>query len=306
MKLKHERLASHAGRYAPSPTGDLHKGSLLAALAAFLQARAHGAHWFMRIDDVDTLRIVPGKATDILCTLEAFGLYWDGPVLYQSQRSKAYADTLARLRADGQVFDCGCTRREARAGPPGPEGPVYPGTCRAGLPAGREPRSIRVRVGQHHIVVADHIQGDYAQNLGADVGDFIVRRADGIVAYQLATVVDDIEQGVHEVVRGADLLSSAPRQVLLHGLLGHARPAFAHVPILMDAQGCKLGKSNGALVLDANRRGAELVQALTWLGQQPPAGLAGESVDRIIDWGITHWRLSAVPARAAIVTSGQA
>lgn len=300
MKPNHGGAVGHAGRYAPSPTGDLHKGSLLAALAAFLQARAHDAPWCMRIDDVDALRTVPGKAAQILHTLTAFGLYWDGPVLYQSQRSKAYADTLARLRAAGHVFDCGCTRREAQTGPQGCEGPVYPGTCRDGLPAGREPRSIRLRVAQNHIVVTDAIQGDYEQNLATAVGDFIVRRADGIVAYQLATVVDDIEQGVTEVVRGADLLSSAPRQLLLHRLLGHAAPAFVHVPMLVDAQGRKLGKSNGALALDRYKRGIELVEALMLLGQTPPVELAAEPVERIIEWGIRHWHLDAVPARVMI------
>lgn len=295
--------AAHAGRYAPSPSGDLHRGSLLAALAAFLQARAHGAPWYLRIDDVDTPRVVAGKADAIMRTLAAFGLDWDGPVLYQSQRGAYYRAALETLRGAGHLFDCGCTRREARSGPLGTEGPVYPGTCRAGLPAGRTARSQRLRVGNARRVIDDAIQGQYAQDLAADVGDFVLRRADGIIAYQLATVVDDIAQGVHEVVRGADLLSSAPRQTLLHELLGHTAPAFVHVPLLVDAQGCKLGKSTGALALDMKRRGAELVQALTWLGQKPPPQLATESVASIIDWGIAHWRLAAVPARRYITVS---
>lgn len=293
----------HAGRYAPSPTGDLHHGSLLAALASFLQARAHGAPWYMRIDDIDAPRVIPGKAADILRTLEAFGLYWDGPVLYQSRRREAYRAALAQLRAAGHVFDCGCSRREAQTGPPGVEGPIYSGTCRDGIAPGREPRSIRARVGQACIAVNDGIQDSYTQDLAADIGDFIVRRADGIVAYQLATVVDDAEQGVTEVVRGADLLSSTPRQVLLQRCLGYAEPAYAHVPLLVDGDGHKLGKSNGALALDATRRGTELVQVLDWLGQQPPPTLAAAAVEDVIDWAIAHWRLEAVPARRCVIVA---
>lgn len=291
---------AHAGRYAPSPTGELHKGSLLAALASFLQAKAHGAPWYMRIDDLDTPRMVSGAASRILRTLEAFGLCWDGPVLYQSQRHSAYVEALARLRAQGRLFDCGCTRREAQTGPPGLDGPIYPGTCRAGLPAGREPRSMRVVVDDKPVVIADRIQGRYQQNLATDIGDFVVRRADGIVAYQLATVVDDAAQGVAEVVRGADLLSSTPRQLFLGRALGYAEHSYAHVPLLVDEQGQKLGKSNGSLALNARRRGDELVAALSSLGQGPLPELAVEPIERIIEWAIEHWSVAAVPAQRCI------
>lgn len=300
MIQKDNRRAVHAGRYAPSPTGDLHKGSLLAALAAFFQARSHKAPWYMRVDDLDTPRVIPGKSLEILNTLEAFGLHWDGAVLYQSRRNSIYEDVIARLNKGNYLFDCGCTRREARAGPYGPEGPIYPGTCRYGLPAGRAPRSVRIKVGDATVAVTDGIQGHYSQCLAADIGDFVLRRADGIVAYQLATVVDDAAQGVAEVVRGADLMSSTPRQIFLNEALGHARLTYAHVPILVDRRGRKLGKSNGALALDRNRRSNELVEALMLLGQTPPQGLAAESIDRIIEWGIDHWQLEAVPARTCI------
>jgi len=295
--------SGHIGRYAPSPNGPLHRGSLLAALASFLQARAHGARWHVRIDDLDTPRVVPGAAADILRTLERFGLYWDGAVMYQSQRAAAYADVLHRLRAQGDVFDCGCSRRETRTGPLGLEGPIYPGTCRHGLPAGRHPRSLRARVGAAPIIVVDRIQGRYAQNLAADVGDFVLRRADGIVAYQLATVVDDAAQGITEVVRGADLLSSTPRQMFLHRTLGQSPPAYAHLPLLLDARGCKLGKSNGALALDPAHRSRELVTVLDLLGQAPPAGLAGATVEQIITWAIAHWTIAAVPSRRAVTAT---
>lgn len=301
MKPIANPLEAHAGRYAPSPTGDLHMGSLVAALAAFLQARANGAPWYMRIDDLDTPRVVPGAAARILRTLEAFGLYWDGPVLYQSQRGRAYDEALAQLRTQGRLFDCGCTRREAQTGPPGLDGPIYPGACRAGLAAGREARSIRVVVDDEPVGINDRVQGCYRQNLATDIGDFVVRRADGIVAYQLATVVDDATQGVAEVVRGADLLSSTPRQLFLGRALGYAEHSYAHVPLLVDAQGEKLGKSNGSLALNARRRGDELVAALSLLGQGPPPELASESIERIVEWAIEHWRLAAIPAQRCIV-----
>lgn len=254
----------------------------------------------MRIDDLDSPRVVPGKAVVILDTLEAFGLYWDGPVLYQSQRHREYEQALALLRSRRYLFDCGCTRRQAQTGAQGLEGPVYPGTCRDGMPDGRAPRSVRMRVGDNRVALVDGIQGEYSQNLATDIGDFVVRRADGIIAYQLATVVDDAAQDVTEVVRGADLLSSTPRQILLNRALSQARPNYAHVPLLQDEQGRKLGKSNGSLALDRTQRGPELVRALALLGQQPPADLAGEPVDRIIQWGITHWCLAAVPRQICL------
>lgn len=299
-----ETTHPHTGRYAPSPTGPLHKGSLVAALASFLQARAHGAAWKMRIDDLDAPRVLPGAASHILRTLEQFGLHWDGPVIYQSRRGSAYAAAIKRLWARRCVFDCGCTRQEARTGPMGEEGPIYPGTCRNGIPQGRSPRSLRAMVDDAEIGFTDRIQGFCRQNLARDIGDFVVRRADGLVAYQLATVVDDAAQQVGEVVRGADLLSSTPRQMLLQMALGQNTPAYAHVPLLLDSDGRKLGKSNGALALDARNRGRELTDALTLLGQKPVPGLEGESIDRIVVWAVVNWRLPVVP-RQPCITVGQ-
>lgn len=295
---------AHAGRYAPSPTGPLHHGSLVAALASFLQARAHGAPWYMRIDDLDTSRVVAGAAAEILRTLERFGLYWDGPVMYQSRRGEAYAEALQRLCANGRLFDCACSRREVRNGAPGLEGPIYPGTCRQGVAPGRTPRSIRIKVDDAPIIITDRVQGLYRQNLATDIGDFVLRRADGIVAYQLATVVDDAAQGVTEVVRGADLLSSTPRQMFLHAELGQPLPNYSHAPLLMDSKGRKLGKSNGALALDASHRSRELVAVLAMLGQAPPLELADAAVDQVMRWAIAHWNIDAVPRRrAAMVTA---
>lgn len=258
----------------------------------------------MRIDDLDTPRVQPGAAARILHTLEAFGLYWDGRVMYQSLRAGAHADALRYLRAQGHVFDCGCTRRQAQSGPSGLEGPIYPGTCRDGIPDGREPRSVRVRVDDDApVTLVDRVQGAYSQDLATDIGDFVLRRADGIVAYQLATVVDDAAQGVTEVVRGADLLSSTPRQMFLLKLWGQPVPDYMHVPVLVDEQGQKLGKSNGALALDGHERSRELVRALEILGQRPVAGLADAPVEQLIQWAIENWRVGAIPPKCEVTVS---
>lgn len=285
------------GRYAPSPTGPLHFGSLIAALASFCQARGQGGLWLLRIDDLDRPRVVLGADRDILETLAAFGLHHDGPVLYQSGRSLAYDGAIACLREKALAFDCGCTRREAQSGPQGSEGPIYPGTCRDGLSAGRSARSVRLRVDSEVVEVSDRFQGRYTQNLETDIGDFVIRRADGIAAYQLATVVDDVEQGVTDVVRGADLLSSTPRQIRIHRCLGLPVPTYGHVPVIVDAAGEKLGKSTGALALDPSMRQAQLVECLALLGQAPPESLVSRSVAGVIRWAIDNWEPGAVPSR---------
>lgn len=286
------------GRYAPSPTGPLHIGSLIAAVASFCQARAQGGRWLLRIDDLDRPRVVAGADRRLLETLTAFGLPYDGMVLYQSQRTCAYAAAINRLRAEGWAFDCGCTRREALSGPLGVEGRIYPGTCRDGLPTGREARSVRLRVAETPIEVVDLFQGRYAQKLARDVGDFVIRRADGIVAYQLATVIDDAEQGVTEVIRGADLLSSTPRQIAIQRCLGLSTPAYGHIPVMVDECGAKMGKSVGALALDPRQRQAQLLECLTLLGQLPPESLMARSVDGVMRWAVDNWAPEAVPQRA--------
>ncbi|WP_423820951.1 tRNA glutamyl-Q(34) synthetase GluQRS [Salinisphaera sp. SPP-AMP-43] len=284
------------GRYAPSPTGPLHFGSLIAALASFCQAKAQGGLWRLRIDDLDTPRVVAGADRAIIDTLAAFGLEHDGPVMYQSRRDGAYAEAIAELKQRALAFDCACTRREARSGPVGSEGPVYPGTCRHGLPPGRAARSVRLAVEAEIISVGDLIQGECRQNLSRDIGDFVIRRADGITAYQLATVIDDAAQGVTEVVRGSDLLSSTPRQIWIYRCLDIvAVPRYAHIPVVVDVHGDKLGKSTGALALEARQRAAQLTECLALLGQQPPAWLARQSVSSVIAWAVDHWQTAAVP-----------
>ncbi|WP_353179925.1 tRNA glutamyl-Q(34) synthetase GluQRS [Salinisphaera sp. T5B8] len=288
------------GRFAPSPSGALHMGSLVAALGSFLQARAQGGAWLLRIDDLDTPRVQPWAITRIIDALEFFGLRWDGPIVYQDERRTAYARAIDHLKHSGRAFDCGCTRREARSGTVGIEGPIYPGTCRNGLPAGRSPRSVRLRVDACPIEVCDAVQGVYTQQLDRDIGDFVIRRADGIVAYQLATVVDDAYQGVTEVVRGADLLSSTPRQIALQQALGLDTPRYAHLPVITDANGDKLGKSTGAIALQPTKPAAQLCACLQWLGQAPPNTLYDADIARVLHWACDNWALAQVPRVAEI------
>jgi len=283
------------GRYAPSPSGPLHLGSLLAAVGSYLQARGQGAAWHLRIDDLDPKRVVPGAERSIIEVLQLFGLRWDGPVLYQSMRRSAYAQAIGQLKMASHAFECGCTRRESQQGPLGIEGPIYPGTCRNGLPPGRAARSLRLRVADIDVVCRDAVQGQYGQHLARDVGDFVIRRADGITAYQLATVVDDAAQSVGEVVRGADLLSSTPRQIYLQRVLDLPVPAYAHLPVLVDAQGEKLGKSTGALALSATTASTQLWDCLSFLGQAPPDVLRGATVTRLLAWAVDNWSLAHVP-----------
>lgn len=261
------------GRFAPSPTGPLHLGSLVAAVASWLFARAAGGRWLVRIEDIDLPRVVPGSAEEILAALARYGLEWDGQVVWQSQRTALYEDALARLRAQGLVYDCACSRADlqrAASAPVGEEA-VYPGTCRNGLPDGKVARAVRFRSPDEVIAFEDLICGPVEENVAARTGDFVVRRADGLFAYQLAVVVDDAEQGVTQVVRGADLLHSTARQIALQRALGYPTPAYGHVPLVRSDDGTKLGKRDGALplpTLDRARIQQTLTLALRHLGLQ--------------------------------------
>ena len=273
------------GRFAPSPSGPLHFGSLVAALASWLDARAAGGRWLVRIEDLDRPRVQPGAADDILRTLERLGLYWDGEVVFQSRRTALYEEALSRLR---NTYLCGCSRREiadsaVSLAVDGAQ--VYPGTCRAGLPAGKNARALRVRV-SGAISFRDRVQGPLRQDLEREVGDFVLRRADGQFAYQLAVVVDDAEQGISDVVRGADLLESTPRQIYLQRLLGFPTPRYLHVPVAIDKDGDKLSKHAGARPIDRQ----DLQRALRFLGQ-PSSGTLAEAVNA--------WRPALIPARRA-------
>lgn len=281
----------YIGRYAPSPTGPLHFGSLVAAVGSYLDARAQGGRWLLRMEDLDPTREVPGTAAGILKTLDAFGFEWDGEVLYQSRRHAAYADAAAALLEAGVTFPCACSRREiADSGMYGLEGPIYPGTCRPGLPVGREARALRLRVPDEVVVFEDGLQGPISQNLARDIGDFIIRRADGVHAYQLAVVVDDGFQGVNHVVRGADLLLSTPRQLLLQRLLGLPQPHYLHLPVAVNQAGEKLSKQTHARPVTDSNPGSGLWEALAYLRQGPPEALKGASIKEIWPWALAHWR----------------
>lgn len=296
----------YRGRFAPSPTGPLHFGSLVAAVGSFADARHAAGAWLVRLDDLDRQRTLPGADRAILSTLEGFGLYWDEAVIYQSQRGAHYASALEQLRAAGLVYPCGCSRREiAAVARLGPEGPIYPGTCRHGLAGGRAARSERLRVDSRTVVVEDRVQGRFSQDLAAEVGDVVLRRADGFYAYQLAVVVDDAAQGFSAIVRGADLLSSTPRQIYLQRLLGLPTPSYAHLPLALDQAGRKLSKSLAALPVDPSKPLPALEQAWRFLGQQPLEAHCGD-IECFWQQAIPRWDITRVPRqreRAAVLHS---
>jgi glutamyl-Q tRNA(Asp) synthetase len=259
------------GRFAPSPTGPLHLGSLVAAVGSWLFARREGGRWLVRMEDLDTPRVVPGSADEILRAVERYGLTSDDEVVYQSQRIALYDDALAALRARNLVYDCGCSRADLARTASAPLGrePVYPGTCRDGLPPGGIARAVRFRTSHEVIVFNDLLRGHVEEDVAAETGDFVIRRADGVYAYQLAVVVDDAAQNITQVVRGADLLTSTARQIALQRTLGLPTPSYAHLPLVINADGSKLGKRDGALPLpslDENRVRETLSFALRFLG----------------------------------------
>lgn len=285
----------YIGRFAPSPTGPLHFGSLVAALASWIDARAAGGRWLLRMEDLDKPREQPGAADAILRQLDALGLTWDGPVSYQSARTRdaRYRAALDVLRRSGVTYPCGCTRREIADSTLGIDGAhVYPGTCRAGLPPGKAARATRVRTTLEPIRFVDRIQGECVQTIEREVGDFVVVRADGFIAYQLAVVVDDAEQGITDVVRGADLIDSTARQILLQRRLGLPTPRYAHVPVALNTVGEKLSKQTGAPPIDPAQVAMTLAQTLRFLGHPPPIDLPPED---LLAWAVTHWALQRVP-----------
>jgi glutamyl-Q tRNA(Asp) synthetase len=288
--------STYRTRFAPSPTGPLHFGSLVAAVGSFLEARSHGGEWHLRMEDVDAPRCSLAAADDILRALEAFGFAWDGEVIWQSRRRDAYAAALERLKVGEQVFPCACTRKELADSAIAADGAtIYPGTCRQGLPPGRLARAWRLRVGNSRVSFEDAIQGRIDSYLEREAGDFIVLRADGLFAYQLAVVVDDAASGISHVVRGADLLASTARQIFLQQCLDLPTPGYAHLPVVLNGAGEKLSKQTLAAALDVSRPGRELCAALEFLGQQPPPQLRDAGVAEIWTWAGAHWHLGRVP-----------
>jgi glutamyl-Q tRNA(Asp) synthetase len=300
-------LSTYRGRFAPSPTGPLHFGSLVAALASYCDARAVGGEWLLRIEDVDEPRSRPGAEAQILAALERYGFQWDGPVTRQSERTALYEAALAQLQAADLVYPCNCTRRELDTAPLGASGErVYPGTCRDGIPSpftGRRQHAWRVRVGAAIVDCADRLQATQRQDLARDVGDFVVKRADGLFAYQLAVVIDDAQQGITDVVRGADLLASTPRQVLLQNLLAFPSPAYLHVPVASNAAGEKLSKQTRASPLPVSPL-PSLVAAWRFLEQLPfPESPA--SVAEFWRVAIASWRVARLPPVPMFPAPGQ-
>jgi len=291
----------YRGRFAPSPTGPLHLGSLYTALASFLQARAHRGEWLLRIDDVDSLRTAPAATDRILRTLERHGLHWDGPVVFQSRNLETYQKAIETLESRGLLYPCTCTRQElmslARSVP---EPIAYPGLCRFRDRDRNRPHALRVKTDGEIIIFVDKMQGRFQQDLAAEIGDFIVRRRDAIHAYHLATVIDDCEAGITQVMRGFDLLESTPRQIHLQRLLDLPTPDYLHVPVIVDAAGNKLSKQSGALPVNDAHPSPTLFRLLTLLNQSPPRELQTAPPKAILSWAIGAWDIGKLPAGGRI------
>jgi glutamyl-Q tRNA(Asp) synthetase len=282
------------GRFAPSPTGDLHFGSLVAAAGSYLEAKSVDGSWLLRIEDIDPPREVAGSATRIISDLHRFGLLPDGSVLYQSSRLDAYRNAVDLLLKKGLAYPCACSRKDL------PESGIYPGTCRNGIPGNKKPRSVRFRVGDETCEFTDKLQGHISDSPAGISGDFIIRRADGLYAYQLAVVVDDSFQNVTQVVRGADLLDSTSRQICLQKALGVKTPAYMHLPVVLSADGKKLGKRIQTDPVKHQDPSVAVTQALQFLGQNPPQGL---SLRDLWNWALEHWCSDLIPAGKAILPS---
>lgn len=286
------------GRFAPSPTGPLHLGSLLTALASYLQARSRHGSWLVRMEDIDPQRSRPEHADSILRTLERFGLHWDEAIVCQSRRRNLYEAALERLQQAGLLYPCACTRKQLQEdhGDPG----RYPNRCRERTDLKPAGNATRIRTEDKDIRFVDGIQGGQGKNLSQTSGDFIVRRRDGVHAYHLAVVVDDAAQGIDEILRGADLLDVTAEHVYLQELLGFARPVYLHVPVLVDACGRKLSKQNGAAAVETEEPGRTLFHLLNVLGQSPPHELLGAPPAELLAWAVPHWDIQAVPRVSAI------
>jgi glutamyl-Q tRNA(Asp) synthetase len=304
--------APYIGRFAPSPTGPLHFGSLVAALASYLDAKAHNGHWLVRMEDVDETRCKPEFADDILRTLERFGLCWDGEVVIQSKRKSAYAQALSSLSSQWLTYACVCSRKEiADSAVNGIDGPVYPGTCRAEVHAemrhvahpesNNANNTIRLVTPPHPVVFSDRLFGTLSQNLAHDIGDFVLKRRDGLFAYQLAVVVDDMDAGVTDIVRGADLLDSTARQIYITRLLGGAVPRYLHIPVAANQLGQKLSKQTLAAAVNEADIATTLSQALAFLRQPSPDLDPGLTANQLLSHAITHWNPALLPASRTLL-----
>jgi glutamyl-Q tRNA(Asp) synthetase len=286
---------SYVGRFAPTPSGPLHFGSIIAALASYLEARTRAGRWLIRFDDLDTPRVRPGAADNILRTLERFQLQWDGEVIFQSVRLDRYEDSLDKLMEKGLVYPCYCTRKLTKGMP-------YPGTCRdkPQVMTGQQ-YSLRIRTPATPVTLTDRIQGEYSQDLRKHSGDFILRRADDIIAYDLAAAVDDTRDGITEVIRGVDLLDSTPRHIYLQSLLGRKGPGYGHVPVAVDYTGRKISKRDGAMdALLTKQPHQVLLDVWQFLGQALEPGLENSDVKAVMAWALENWSLDKVPKLKSI------
>ena len=293
---------SYTGRFAPSPTGPLHFGSLVAAVASYCEAKANQGKWLVRMEDLDKPREVKGAAETILRSLDAFGFEWDGEILYQSQRAELYAEALTTLKNQDLIYPCTCTRKEIADSSTklGIDGVIYPKTCLHRPVKPNLPYSQRIQTNASKITFNDAIQGEISQNLSKQVGDFVLIRADGLFAYQLAVVVDDAAQGVTHIVRGADLLDSTPRQIYLQQRLNLPTPHYAHVPVACNLADEKLSKQTLAEPIDMRLSGQLICSALSFLGQLPPVEIKNADLNDIWRWAFANWVLSKVPKQRKI------
>jgi glutamyl-Q tRNA(Asp) synthetase len=305
------------GRFAPSPTGSLHTGSLVAAVGSYLMAKQAGGRWLLRLDDLDAQRQVPGMSGDIMRTLESFGLLWDGEVAFQSRHLEEYQRVFEVLQQSGVIYPCGCSRKEIARSASAPhledDCIPYPGTCRGGMNRGIKGgvkvdpviRSWRIRVPEEEICFDDLRKGRFCQKLPSVSGDFVLRRGDGEFAYQLAVIADDYLAGVNQVVRGDDLLASTPRQIYLQRLLGYPQPDYCHLPLVAGLAGSKLSKRDHLLSHQlgnlAGREQALLLAVLRFLGQNPSPELAGYPCSAILEWGVTHFTLLQLPSQGCAI-----
>jgi glutamyl-Q tRNA(Asp) synthetase len=282
----------YRGRFAPSPTGLLHLGSMYTALASFLQAKSHKGLWLLRLDDVDTPRVTSGASDAIMRTLERHALHWDEAVVMQSRKTESYEAATEQLEAAGRLYPCSCSRKQLATLRLKNESVVYPGTCRnARIPRSR-PHALRVLAGNAVISVEDKLQGPQCWDMGCEVGDFVVLRRDGVFSYHLATVIDDWESGVTEVLRGCDLLEATPQQIHLQSLLGLRRLDYLHVPIVVNRQGIKLSKQNLAKAVDGRNPSATLFELLLSLNQSPTEDIRGAPTEEILAWATQTWDAS--------------
>ncbi len=286
-------VVPYIGRFAPSPTGPLHFGSLVAALASFLDAKANQGRWLVRIEDIDPPRIQPGATKEILQALENHGLHWNDEVLYQSDRVSLYKEALTELLQKKQAYYCDCSRQSLK------DYPKYPGFCSQNITKS-DNSAIRVRTGDEPVTFEDGVQGIQKQQLSKDIGDFVIFRKDGLVAYQLAVAIDDAQQKITKVVRGCDLLDSTFRQIHLQRLLKLRTPAYAHVPVILGTDGQKLSKQNYAKPLNQNSNSDNLIRALKALALDPPSELLNAPPSELVQWGVVNWNINRLPRKFAI------